>query len=58
MPGLGLTKIIPLKPLKKKGKGLLFPVFCRKPQFALKVWENLKKKENTIVGFEPTQLSE
>ena len=55
---VGTYKIVSLKHPKKNGKGLLFPIFCRKPQFALKVWENLEKKENTLVGFEPTQLSE
>ena len=58
MPGLGPTKIISLKPPKKNGKGLLFPIFCRKPQFALKVWENLEKKENSLVRFEPIHLLE
>ena len=56
MPGLGPIKIISLKHPKKNGKGLLFLIFCRKPDFALKVWENLEKNENTLVGFEPSLL--
>ena len=54
MPGLGPIKIISLKHPKKNGKGLLFPIFCRTSEFALKVWEILKKKQNTLVGFKPT----
>ena len=44
MPGLGPIKIIPLNHLKKNGNGLLFPIFCEKAEFALKVRESLKKK--------------
>ena len=53
MPGLGPIKIIPLNHLKKNGNGLLFPIFCEKAEFALKVWESLKKK-NTPLEFELT----
>ena len=53
MPGLGPMKIISLKHPKKNGKGLLFPIFCRTSEFALKVWKIFKKKQNTIMGFEP-----
>ena len=47
MPGLGPIKIIPLNHLKKNGNGLLFPIFCEKAEFALKVRESLKKKKQT-----------
>ena len=33
-------------------KGLLFPIFLGKPEFALKVWENWKKMQNTVIGFQ------
>ena len=54
MPGLGPIKIIPLNHLKKNGNGLLFPIFCEKAEFALKVRESLKKKQNTPLEFELT----
>ena len=45
-----------LKHLEKHEKGLLFPIFSAKAVFALKVWENLKKNQNTLMGFEPPLL--
>ena len=54
MPGLGPIKIIPLNHLKKNGNGLLFPIFCEKADFALKVRESLKKKQYTPLEFELT----
>ena len=42
-----------LKHLEKHAKGLLFPIFSAKAIFALKVWENLKKNQNSQVRFEP-----
>ena len=50
MPGLGPIKIIPLTHLKKNGNGLLFPIFCEKAEFALKVRESLKKKTKYPIG--------
>ena len=50
MPGLGPIKIIPLNHLKKNGNGLLFPIFCEKAEFALKVRESLKKKTKYPIG--------
>ena len=47
-----------LKHLEKHAKALLFPNISAKAVFALKVWENLKKNQNTQVGFEPTLHSE
>ena len=41
-----------LKHLEKHAKGLLFPFFSAKAVFALKVWKNLKKNQNTPAGFE------
>ena len=44
------------KQLEKLAIVLLFPIFSAKAVFALKVWENLKKNQNTQAGFEPSPL--
>ena len=45
-----------LKHLEKHAKGLLFPIFSAKAEFALKVWEFFKKIQNTQMGYEPPLL--
>ena len=43
------------KAFKKHSKGLQFPNFPGKGEFALKVWEDLGKKHNSIIGLKPPQ---
>ena len=42
-----------LKHLEKHVRAQLFQIFPAKAAFGLKVWENLKKNQNTLGGFEP-----